>query len=67
VQTLGEVLLFLVEHGPGRTEVELAKAIFGPDGYQQQVNQDCRSLLVAGKVLRRGSGGHGDPFTHYLP
>lgn len=55
--TISDVLLFLIENGPGRTETELAQAIFGRDGYQQRVNSDCIMLLNRGLVERRGEGG----------
>jgi hypothetical protein len=61
-----DVLLHLVENGPGRTETELAQAIFGHKGYRQQVNPDCvRLARSGGEVERRGSGGHADPHRYY--
>ena len=63
--TVGEVLMFLIEKGPGRTELELAQAVYGPDGYQQQVNQDCTVLLNRGKVRREGHGGPLDSYKYY--
>jgi hypothetical protein len=62
---LQEVLLFLIKNGPGRTEAELAVAIYGLNGYQQQVNQDCRLLVARGEVERRGIGVSGDPYRYY--
>lgn len=59
-------LLDLIRKREGLTERELAKAIFGPDGYQQQVNQVCRSLCSQGLVERRGAGGTRDPYRYYL-
>jgi hypothetical protein len=59
------VLEFLVQKGPGRTEVELARAIHGPSGYQQQVNQDLGMLVRANKVECRGQGGPGAPRRYY--
>ena len=46
--TIGEVLEFLIRKGPGRTERELAEAIFGPGAKQQSVNQDVRLLVGRG-------------------
>jgi hypothetical protein len=60
-----DVLRFLIEKGPGRTEAQLAEALFGGSAHQQRVNQDCRLLEVLGKVERRGSGGLADPFTYH--
>jgi hypothetical protein len=54
----------LVERQPGLTELEIAKAIYGPSAVQQQVNQQCRVLVSAGKIERRGTGGPSDPFTY---
>jgi hypothetical protein len=63
--TIMDVLAFLIEKGPGRTEAELAEAIFGSAGYQQRVNQDCAMLDRRGIVDRRGAGGPADPFRYY--
>jgi hypothetical protein len=60
-----DVLKFLIKNGPGRTEVELADAIFGESGYQQRVNVECGQLLTIGRVERRGAGGPGDPYRYY--
>lgn len=37
-----DVLQFLIEKGPGRTEIELARAIHGDKGYQQQSTKTSR-------------------------
>lgn len=63
--TIREVLEFLVEKGPGRTETQLAEAIFGEGADQQRVNQDCRLLVGKGTVDRQGNGGAGDPYRYY--
>lgn len=57
---LMDVLITLIEKHPGRTESELAKIIYGPSGYQQLVNQDCRLLEGRGLVERKGR-----PFTYW--
>jgi len=65
--TVMDVLAFLIEKGPGRTEKELSEAIYGrgDQSYQQHVNQDCRMLADARRVERRGAGGPADPFRYY--
>ena len=63
--TISDVLLFLIVNGPGRTETELAQAIFGGDGYQQRVNSDCNLLLNRGLVERRGDGGPSDAHSYF--
>ncbi|MCK1289370.1 MULTISPECIES: hypothetical protein [unclassified Bradyrhizobium] len=60
-----DVLQFLIEKGPGRTEIELARAIHGDKAYQQQVNQDLTLVVGRGKAERRGEGGQHDPFRYY--
>lgn len=59
------VLEYLVTQGPGRTAVELAQAIHGKSGYQQQVNQDCEMLAHIGKIERRGNGGQTDAYRYF--
>jgi hypothetical protein len=59
------VLEYLIIRGPGRTERDLSKAIHGLGSPQQAVNQDCRMLVLANKVERRGQGVPGDPYRYY--
>jgi hypothetical protein len=63
---LSDVLLFLIEKGPGRTEAQLAEAIYAGKAYQQRVNQDCRLLVDRGRITRRGDGGPSDPYKYYF-
>jgi hypothetical protein len=60
-----DVLEFLIEKGPGRTQVELAKAIHGDDGHQQQVNQDLNLLTDKGKCEKRGDDGAENSFRYF--
>ena len=62
---LTDVLEFLIEKGPGRTELELAQAVFGKESYQQRVNQECSVILNRGTVVRQGYGGPSDPYRYY--
>jgi hypothetical protein len=63
--TMADVLIFLVEKAPGRTDTELAEAIYGLGAYQQNVNEDCRMLADAGRIARRGHGVPDDPFRYF--
>ena len=63
--TIADALLFLIENGPGRTESELAEAIFGREGYQQRVNGDCNLLVNRKQVERRGVGGPADRYRYH--
>jgi hypothetical protein len=58
-------VLWLLTRQPGLTEVEIARQLFGRDGYQQQVNSACRRLVKEYRIERRGSGRRGDPFTYH--
>jgi len=60
-----DVLKFLIEKGPGRTEIELARAIHGDTAYHQQVNQDLRMLSEREEIERRGDGGQHDPYRYH--
>jgi hypothetical protein len=60
-----DVVKYLIEKGPGRTQRELSEAIFGTGGYQQRVNVECDMLARQGAVEVRGSGGPSDPFRYY--
>ena len=56
-------VLDIVKRRPGMTELEIAKAMYGPSAVQQNVNQECRLLIKLGLVDRLGVGGRGDPYT----
>ena len=51
--SIANVLLFLIENGPGRTESELAEAIFGREGYQQRVNGEWRTAMASRHCMRQ--------------
>jgi hypothetical protein len=62
---VADKIVDLVRRRPGMTELEIAKALFGPAAMQQQVNQQCRALLKSGRIVRLGSGGGSDPYTYH--
>ena len=65
-ERLDQRLLDEIRTQSGQTERDIAETIFGPDGYQQQVNSTCRELLAQGLFERRGEGGLRDPCRYYL-
>lgn len=55
----------IVGERPGRTATELARVLYGVDGYQERINPVLRALIAAGCIERRGSGGPSDPFRYF--
>ena len=62
------VLRVIVEH-PGLTESEVARVIFGPGGYQQQVSKIVRELIQQGLVSKfpRNPDGKNGLFAGTIP
>lgn len=54
----------LIRRRPHLTEIQIAEELFGPEAYQQKVNQCCRKLLSERRVTRHGKGGPAGPFTY---
>jgi hypothetical protein len=65
-RTTADRILDVVRRRPGLTELEIAKALYGENAKQQQVNPDCRYLWESGAIERLGVGGPGDPFVYHL-
>lgn len=63
--TVAARLLAAIRNSPGRTESELAHALFGDHASQARVNFPCRLLEIRQCVERRGLGGPGDPYRYY--
>jgi hypothetical protein len=59
-------ILDVIRRRPGLTELQIAKAMFGENAKQQDVNGDCRYLVEIGAVERGGVGGRHDPYTYKL-
>ena len=60
-----QALKRLVNEGPGRTATELARALYGHDGYQARVGPALRTLCYSGQIERRGEGGPADPYRYF--
>jgi len=54
-----------IRNMPGLTATQIARALYGPNGYAEQINHGCLALAQVGRIERRGRGGPGDPFTYY--
>ena len=52
---------------PGLTGMEITVNILGRRQYFHVVHRECRRLVDAGHLKRRGKGGPRDPFTYHLP
>jgi hypothetical protein len=57
--TLTAEVYEIVRYKSGLTEAQIARMIFGRDGYAQQVNRACRMLFDADRLERRGRGTSG--------
>ena len=51
-----DVLLYLVENGPGRSALELSQAIYGERATELRVQQDLTRLVSSDEIDRRGIG-----------
>ncbi len=51
--TLKDQILELLDSEPGLTDREITDRLKGPDSPQQSVNQACRQLYHAGRIIRR--------------
>ncbi len=54
-----------VKDCPGRTATQIAEALFGSNGYGEQVRPTCAVLIAMGRIERRGRGGPGDPYRYF--
>ena len=54
-----------IQTGPGRTERELTRALFGKDLLYSRVNIQCRRLIKEGRVYRTGLGNRIDPYRYF--
>lgn len=50
---------------PGLTATQIARKLYGIDGYGERVRPACQGLHKLGRIERIGMGGPGDPFRFY--
>jgi hypothetical protein len=55
----------IIKEKPGLTATQMARLLFGSNGYAERINGACRILERSGRIERRGRGGPGNPFTYY--
>jgi len=65
--TVADDILDEVHRKSGLTATEIAVRVYGRRSYLQKVSQNCRRLVEAGCLERRGKGGQRDPFTYHPP
>ena len=54
-----------IHEKPGLTATQIARMLYGANGYAEQVNHSCLALTQVGRIERRGRGAPGDPFTYH--
>jgi len=60
-----EAVKRLIRERPGSTGTELARAIYGLDGYSERIGPVLRALRYSREIERCGSGGSRDPYRYY--
>ena len=66
--TIADDIMTELRQNPGLTAMAITVKIFGRrHPCNRKVNDECRRLVEAGRLERRGNGRQGDPFTYYLP
>jgi hypothetical protein len=62
---LVDVVEFLIQKCPGRTQRELAEAVFGKGTAPTRVQYECHVVVGRNGAERRGSGSPSDPFRYF--
>ena len=60
-----DVLLYLVENGPGRSALELSQAIYGDETGELRVLQDLGKLVTSGQIEQRAMESLADPHCYH--
>ena len=59
-------VLDVVAKTPGLSRQEIAKAIYGPNGYRELVSDAVLQLVHEDRLRVRGAGKSGSPYKYYL-
>ena len=54
-----------IHRAPGLTATQIARKLYGINGYGERVRAVCQMLHQSGRIDRTGAGGPGDPFRFY--
>ena len=55
----------IIRTASGLTATQIARKLYGHNGYGERVRSVCQTLHKLGRVERTGMGGPGDPFRFY--
>ena len=55
----------IIQTTPGLTATQIARKLYGINGYGERVRAACQMLHHSGRIERTGRGGPGDPFRFY--
>ena len=55
----------IIRTTPGLTATQIARNLYGINGYGERVRSVCQTLHALGRIERTGLGGPGDPFRFY--
>lgn len=55
----------IIQTDPGLTATQIARKLYGINGYGERVRAVCQLLHHAGRIERTGQGGPGDPFRFH--
>jgi hypothetical protein len=55
----------IIRTAPGLTATQIARKLYGSNGYGERVRALCQALHKLGRIERIGMGGPGEPFRFY--
>ena len=55
----------LIANQPGQTQLELTRAIYGPDALHSRLSVQIGRLIRDGAIRREGAGGGKNPYRYF--